>query len=91
MMLGATRPTWLGAGQRTDAMAAMLYVPRMPQSLPDTVATRARNIANVAQDLGRELIRSGQVSPTSALVDMVVFIQTEAELILADLRDCDAN
>jgi hypothetical protein len=58
----------------------------MPQSLPDIVAARARNIAEVADDLTRELVRV-QVAQESALVDMVVFIQTEAEWIVAHLSD----
>jgi hypothetical protein len=58
----------------------------MPQSLPDIVAARARNIAEVADDLTRELVRA-QISPQGALVDMVGFIQTEAEWILVHLND----
>jgi hypothetical protein len=60
----------------------------MPQSLPDIVVARARNIAEVADDLTRELVRA-QIPPQSALVDMVVFIQTEAEWILVHLNDVD--
>jgi hypothetical protein len=76
--------------ERTDAMSAMLYVPPMPQSLPDIVAARAKNIADVADDLTRELVRT-QVDLGSAVVDMVVFIQTEAELILVDLHESHAT
>jgi hypothetical protein len=61
----------------------------MPQSLPDIVAARARNIAEVADDLTRELVRA-QIPPQSALVDMVVFIHTEADWILVHLKDADA-
>jgi hypothetical protein len=67
----------------------MRYVSLMPPLLPDIVAVRARNIAEVADDLTRELVRA-QVPPEGALVDMVVFIQTEAEWILAHLGDSDA-
>jgi hypothetical protein len=61
----------------------------MPQSLPAIVAVRARNIAEVADDLTRELVRA-QIPPQSALADMVVFIQTEAEWIVVHLNDADA-
>ena len=60
----------------------------MPQSLPEIVATRAMNIAEVANDLTRELVRA-QIPPQGALIDMVVFIQTEAEWILVHLNDVD--
>jgi hypothetical protein len=63
----------------------MVYGPLMPQSLPDIVAERARDIADVANDLTRELVRA-QVVPGSALLDMAVFIQTEAEQMVIDIR-----
>jgi hypothetical protein len=61
------------------------YGLNMPLSLPTRVIVRLRNIKDVAEDLSRELLRV-QGHPTSALHDMVRFIQAEADMALSALR-----
>jgi hypothetical protein len=75
-------------GKPTDAASGVKYGSLMPQSVPEIVFVRAKNIAEVADDLTRELVRA-QIPPHSALVDLVGFIQTEAEWIMVHLNDAD--
>jgi hypothetical protein len=68
---------------RTDGLAGRPYARRMSHPLPAYLVARVENIRDVADDLTRELIRA-QMSPSSAIVDLVIFVRTEAEAILAD-------
>jgi len=66
----------------------LLYAWLMPHpSPPATITARLNHIRDVAHDLALELVRMRSIPPPSSAVhDMAVFIETEAEAALRALK-----